>query len=157
MDVSRLLRAQGWRHTRAWRDGGRDRDGAPLDDGVIEHMWRRGDAEIWTYTDLGGAMEGFLSFRDDDGSDEVASVHVRFVEKRGFDWLLGIVADLGVLAGVHVYISTACLHGAHETCQIDTFRYDGTYKVAATCKYCGSPCRCQDCHQVTPEEVLTRT
>jgi hypothetical protein len=48
--------------------------------------------------------------------------------------------------GIHVYLSTACLHGAHETCKVDTFRYDGTYKVAASCKSCGSPCMCPVCH-----------
>lgn len=46
----------------------------------------------------------------------------------------------------HEYLSTACLHGAHEVCQVDTMRYDGTYKVAAVCKWCTAPCVC-DCHQ----------
>lgn len=60
--------------------------------------------------------------------------------------------------GHHVYLSTACLHGRdehrdeierewlHGRCATDARRYDGSHKVAATCKYCQSPCLC-DCHQ----------
>jgi hypothetical protein len=42
----------------------------------------------------------------------------------------------------HHYLSTACLHGIHDDCDIDTRRYDGTRKTAATCKYCRAPCVC---------------
>lgn len=54
----------------------------------------------------------------------------------------------------HVYLSTGCIHGdtvlpdgrtGHEYCQTEAQRYDGTTKVAATCKVCGSPCTCP-CH-----------
>jgi hypothetical protein len=42
----------------------------------------------------------------------------------------------------HRYLSTACLHNIHDDCDIDTRRYDGTRKTAATCKYCPAPCVC---------------
>lgn len=99
MDVSRLLRAQGWRHTRAWLTGPRDRDGAPLfEEDILEHTWRRRGADICAYTDPDGAMCGFLNFRDDEGSDEMASVHVKFAEKHGFHWLLDVMVKTGILA-----------------------------------------------------------
>lgn len=53
----------------------------------------------------------------------------------------------------HAYISTACWHAQrepdpqragqlHHECDIDATRWDGTRKIAATCKWCLAPCRC---------------
>lgn len=42
----------------------------------------------------------------------------------------------------HHYLSTACLHNIHNDCDIDTRRYDGTWKHGASCKYCRAPCVC---------------
>jgi hypothetical protein len=59
-----------------------------------------------------------------------------------------VAADLGQEAARrlgrhrHHYLSTACLHGHHNDCDIDTRRYDGTWKHGATCKYCRAPCVC---------------
>jgi len=39
----------------------------------------------------------------------------------------------------HDYLSTACFHGLHELCR-------------QTCKYCSSPCLCQDCKHNPPEQ-----
>ncbi|WP_138964233.1 hypothetical protein [Streptomyces sp. YIM 121038] len=56
--------------------------------------------------------------------------------------------------GAHVYLSTGCHHGdtvipdgrtGHEYCQTEARRYDGTTKVAGTCKVCGARCICP-CH-----------
>lgn len=46
---------------------------------------------------------------------------------------------------LHRYLSTGCLHGDHDYCQTEARRYDGTTKIAATCKFCGAPCVCE-CH-----------
>jgi len=57
----------------------------------------------------------------------------------------------------HVYLSTACWHGQreksplravklHMECGVDATRWDGSHKIAATCKWCPSPCVCP-CHQ----------
>jgi hypothetical protein len=58
------------------------------------------------------------------------------------------------------YLSTACLHARdehrdeteraylHGRCQTDAKRFDGSRKVAATCKWGQEPCRCE-CHQPT--------
>lgn len=48
----------------------------------------------------------------------------------------------------HVYLSTGCLHGDHDYCQTEARRYDGTTKIAGTCKFCGEPCVCP-CHHCT--------
>lgn len=57
-----------------------------------------------------------------------------------------------VRPGAHDYLSTACLHATesglnhlHASCQLDTRRYDGSYKRAGRCKYCDAPCSCP-CH-----------
>jgi hypothetical protein len=62
--------------------------------------------------------------------------------------------------GRHWYLSTSCLHAAdehrdeteraflHGRCQTDAKRFDGSRKVAATCKYGQEPCRCE-CHTTT--------
>ena len=155
VDVSRLLRAAGWRHGRVWQEGGRGADGAPLDDGYLEHVWRRDGTAIWAVSDFGGPVRDYLSYVDEEGSDEFVSVHVGMVERRGFEWLVCLMAHCDIVS-THVYFSTACRHGAHEVCQIDTFRFDGTYKVAAVCKWCSTPCVC-GCHRDSVEEVLTRT
>lgn len=49
---------------------------------------------------------------------------------------------------VHVYLSTACLHGQHDYCNACT-GVAGT-KVPGTCKFCGAPCRCRHpgCHEL---------
>lgn len=44
----------------------------------------------------------------------------------------------------HVYLSTACHHGEHAYCQSSTGLAGA--KKAASCKFCGAPCRCP-CHQ----------
>lgn len=41
----------------------------------------------------------------------------------------------------HRYLSTACLHGLHETCRL-------------TCKFCAEPCLCE-CHG-GPDPLLPR-
>lgn len=45
-------------------------------------------------------------------------------------------------AGEHLYLSTACLHGAHEHCRSTV---DGGVKVPATCKFCDAVCMCTEC------------
>lgn len=52
----------------------------------------------------------------------------------------------------HYYLSTACFHAVepgrealHGDCKLDTRRYDGSHKTAATCKYCPAQCLCP-CH-----------
>lgn len=60
-------------------------------------------------------------------------------------------------ASGHLYLSTACLHAVlddnpdlHDYCATDSRRYDGTHKIAASCKFCEPPgsgkCVCL-CHQ----------
>jgi len=52
---------------------------------------------------------------------------------------------------IHEYLSTGCLHDAHEYCNLATLRADGTRKRPARCKFCDAPCIC-DCHRSTTEE-----
>jgi hypothetical protein len=66
------------------------------------------------------------------------------VTEKALRWLLRWVLLKG--AGGHLYLSTACLHNEHVDCRINGRRYDGTYKVAAQCKYCGTRCVCS-CHE----------
>jgi hypothetical protein len=61
----------------------------------------------------------------------------------------------------HLYLSTACWHAPetgredlHRECAIDTHRYDGSHKTAATCKWCPSRCVCA-CHTSQVFEELT--
>ncbi|MFD5697490.1 hypothetical protein [Streptomyces lasiicapitis] len=63
------------------------------------------------------------------------------------------MADEAQQAG-HVYLSTGCHHGdtvlpdgrtGHGYCQTEAQRYDGTTKIAGTCKVCGARCICP-CH-----------
>lgn len=59
----------------------------------------------------------------------------------------GVVQVIGAYGiadphSMHVYLSTACLHGQHGDCDIDATRWDGTHKKAATCKYCPKKCIC---------------
>lgn len=54
----------------------------------------------------------------------------------------------------HTYLSTACWHALHcgtdeataarlhGECDIDDTRWDGSHKVAATCKWCSARCTC---------------
>jgi len=97
MDVSRALRRAGWRHTRKWNSGGHDADGAPWNDGFLEHTWRRGDAEICAYSDFEGGPDVFVNFVDEQGGDELFSVHVGMVERRGFRWLNSVMILTGIL------------------------------------------------------------
>lgn len=46
---------------------------------------------------------------------------------------------------VHVYLSTACLHGEHDYCSA-TERSPGDLKDPGRCKFCPAPCVCR-CHQ----------
>lgn len=48
-------------------------------------------------------------------------------------------------APIHRYYSTACHHDLHKECQTDATRWDGTHKIAGTCKWCQAPCVCP-CH-----------
>lgn len=45
----------------------------------------------------------------------------------------------------HIYLSTACLHGAHDYCGSRYNAYTLEPKKPATCKYCDSRCVCV-CH-----------
>jgi hypothetical protein len=45
--------------------------------------------------------------------------------------------------GVHVYLSTGCLHGEHAYCQAKTGQTGS--KTPATCKFDAAPCVCR-CH-----------
>lgn len=49
MDLSRSLRAAGWKHSREPFDSGRDENGAPYSDGGILHTWSRGAERITVY------------------------------------------------------------------------------------------------------------
>jgi hypothetical protein len=71
--------------------------------------------------------------------------------------LIGYVAGVAVVVVVreivrafrhnpHRYLSTGCLHGHHGDCQTQAVRYDGTPKIAASCKWCHAPCICR-CHR----------
>lgn len=62
------------------------------------------------------------------------------------DQLDEIVANIARIAfeGHNIYLSTACLHGQHDYCNVTT-RADGTPKQPAQCKFCPSKCVC-DCH-----------
>jgi hypothetical protein len=49
----------------------------------------------------------------------------------------------------HHYLSTSCYHDRpelHRECQVNVTRWDGTPKIAAQCKVCGSGCVCP-CHR----------
>lgn len=46
----------------------------------------------------------------------------------------------------HVYLSTACLHGAHEYCGARYNAYTLEPKKPAECKYCEARCIC-GCHK----------
>lgn len=49
----------------------------------------------------------------------------------------------------HHYLSTSCYHDRpelHEECRVNAIRWDGTPKIAAQCKVCGSGCVCP-CHR----------
>jgi len=49
----------------------------------------------------------------------------------------------------HHYLSTSCYHDRpelHLECQLNETRWDGTPKIAAQCKVCGSGCVCP-CHR----------
>lgn len=53
------------------------------------------------------------------------------------------------IAGGHVYLSTACLHGRHGYCQSKTGSNpvgQTWVKNPAVCKFCKSPCTCP-CHR----------
>jgi hypothetical protein len=98
MDVSRALRRAGWRHSRTWLPPERDGDGAPIsDDDVLEHTWRRGSAEISAYSQFDTGPWDFVNFVDEQGSDELLSVHVAMVERRGFVWLNSVMILTGIL------------------------------------------------------------
>jgi hypothetical protein len=72
-----------------------------------------------------------------------------------------VVAALSAHGWHPHYLSTACLHARdehrdeteraflHGRCQTDAKRFDGSRKVAATCKYGQEPCVCE-CHGETP-------
>lgn len=47
--------------------------------------------------------------------------------------------------GIHVYLSTGCLHGEHGYCAAMT-GWQGA-KRPAECKFCSSRCVCRRCHR----------
>lgn len=49
---------------------------------------------------------------------------------------------------IHIYLSTACLHGEHAYCQ--SVHGAAGLKTPAVCKFCQAPCIC-DCHQQQPQ------
>jgi hypothetical protein len=56
---------------------------------------------------------------------------------------------------MHRYLSTSCFHEEHDYCKTDALRYDGTHKIAATCKFCEAPCICA-CHLLdVPDSSLS--
>lgn len=74
-------------------------------------------------------------------------------------WLIWRLVRFG---GVHRYISTSCVDGAHDYCVAPTVTRDGRWQVLgpshcserdepknpAACKSCGQPCRCPICRRV---------
>lgn len=46
---------------------------------------------------------------------------------------------------MHIYFSTACIHGEHAYCRCDV-SLTGQPKVAGKCKFCDERCVCE-CHQ----------
>lgn len=54
-----------------------------------------------------------------------------------------LAARLAHGTGVHVYLSTSCLHAMHDYCKAKEGQAGP--KTPATCKFCAAPCVCQ-CH-----------
>lgn len=52
--------------------------------------------------------------------------------------------------GNHLYLSTACLHDAHDYCGSRYNAYTLEPKKPAECKYCESRCLCT-CHPANPD------
>ncbi len=61
------------------------------------------------------------------------------------DLLLLMVKKFGT-PDLHIYLSTACLHGQHAYCAACN-RPDGTAKEPGQCKFCAAPCVCECGHQ----------
>ncbi len=62
------------------------------------------------------------------------------------------VKDFFDSTGVHVYLSTSCLHGVHNHCDAKT-AITGGPKIATTCKWCVATCVCE-CHEGGNEALV---
>jgi hypothetical protein len=101
------LRRCGWRHTVTYQKGTYEQDGTPNADHTWEHVWTRGDQVIRTWLDDHGIVIGVeFGPADDDGSEELPSVHVgvHWIRRHGLLrlWMLAHAMDLTVVAGGQV-------------------------------------------------------
>lgn len=100
LDLHRAMRAAGWRHSMRYVDSGRDEDGAPWDDGLREHTWKRASEEISAYGHpFDGTPTGWVTYCPDPdvGDPDSISISVGIAVARGPEWLRQAIAPLGIL------------------------------------------------------------
>jgi len=92
-------------------------------------------------------LDTFHGMRNSDGTGPVERWQARVTPREYETWQTAAQAAGQATAGVHVYLSTGCLHGDHAYCKSMT-GLNGA-KRPASCKKCGAKCIC-GCHQEQP-------
>lgn len=98
-EIIRDMHAAGWRHSVRWIDVGRDADGAPLSEGVLEHTWKRSAESINVYVAPDATLSGYLSYWPDRdrGDPDGVSVSVGHAAASGPDWLRRLMQLCAIL------------------------------------------------------------
>lgn len=89
-------------------------------------------------------LAAFNGMRNSDNTGDIQHWQARVTPREYETWQTTARAAGPTTAGVHVYLSTGCLHGDHDYCKSMT-GLNGA-KRPASCKKCGAKCICS-CHE----------
>lgn len=108
MDISRQLRAAGWRHTVYHVAPERDQNGAPWDEGCIEHRWIREDAALTVYKewteDGAGKFLTDLCYWPIAGDSQWVVVTPELAKTKGSNWLYWMMVAAGILPPLRILL-----------------------------------------------------